>query len=92
MHTSVRAVKAFTLGSVFVKAKNEQRLLDLTGSQIMSILINLGSIKLKEFSISSWNWVAVGKIQVYTHKHDISSLHSSLFEMVLFLLSVSEVC
>lgn len=53
MHTSVRAVKAFTLGSVFVKAQNEQRLLDLTGSQIMSILINLGSIKLKEFSISS---------------------------------------
>lgn len=47
------AVEALTLASVFVEVKTEQRLLDWTGSQIVSILINLGSIKLKEFAISS---------------------------------------
>lgn len=44
---------ALTLASVFVEVKTEQRLLDWTGSQIVSILINLGSIKLKEFAMSS---------------------------------------
>lgn len=47
------AVGALTLASVFVEVKTEQRLLDWTGSQIVSILINLGSIKLKEFAMSS---------------------------------------
>lgn len=46
-------MKALTLVTVFVKEKNEWRLLDLTGCQIVSTLINLGSIKLKEFAISS---------------------------------------
>lgn len=46
-------MKALTVVSVFVKEKTEQRLLDLSGSQTVSILTNLGSIKLKEFAISS---------------------------------------
>lgn len=83
------AVKALTVVGVFVKEKTEQRLLDLTGSQIASFLINLCSIKLKQFAISSWNWLAIGKMQGYTHKHDTSSFH---FSLSVFLLSVSEVC
>ena len=79
MHTSAGQQWKLTLVSIFVKEKTEQRLLDLTVSKIVCILVNLDSIKLKEFALSSWNWLAVGKMQVYTHKHDIGSFHFSLF-------------
>lgn len=46
-------MKDLTLVSEFLREKTEKRLLDLTGSQIVSILVNFSSTKIKEFAISS---------------------------------------